>query len=173
MKKKDVKLKIVSEQFDISDELFASLVGEDGYLGSFDDEVDQKLGKPVKDENSDTIEMTTDAVMTDDGERIEISYEETELTGMKGSKTSVSFKKDEPGLVAMLRDGTVYTALVFEEGRRNICAYETPYMPFELCICTKKVENELVFGEGKLYLDYIVEVRGAQAERTKFTLEII
>ncbi len=166
MKKKNIKLKIVSEQFDVSDELFATLTGAD----IPDDEKDEI---PDEDNTSDTIEMVTDATVKDDGERIEISYDETELTGMKGATTSVSFKKSEPGLVTMLRGGTVRTALVFEEGKRNICTYETPYMPFELCICTKKVDNRLDFGSGKLYLDYIVEIRGAKAERTKFTFEII
>ena len=175
MKKKNIKLKIISEQFDIADELFTTLVGADGYLSSFDDNVEEKIApKDKKDKpESEIMEMTTDAVITDDGERIEIPYEETELTGMDGSRTAVSYKKDDTGLVAMMRDGAVRTALVFEEGRRNICAYETPFMPFELCICTKKVENTLSFEGGRLYLDYIIEVRGAKAERTKFTLEIM
>ena len=168
MKKKNIKLKIISEQFDVSDELFATLTGADMFLDKEAEDVPD-----LSEKRSDTIEMVTDATVTDDGERIEISYDETELTGMGGATTSVSFKKGEPGLVTMLRGGTVRTALVFEEGRRNICTYETPYMPFELCIYTKKVENGLDFGHGKLYLDYIVEIRGAKAERTKFTFEII
>jgi len=166
MKKKNIKLKIFSEQYDVSDELFATLTGAE-IIGNEKDEGHEGDNAP------DTIEMVTDATVKDDGERIEISYDETELTGMKGATTSVSFKKNERGLVTMLRGGTVRTALVFEEGKRNICTYETPYMPFELCICTKKVENGLDFGSGRLYLDYIVEIRGAKAERTKFTFEII
>lgn len=174
MKKKNIKLKITSEQYDVSDALFASLAGEDDEL-PFDDfgGTDEPEGEDVRYDGYDTIEMTTDAVMKDDGERIEISYDETELTGMSGAVTAVSFNKNEPGLVTMLRGGSVRTALVFEEGQRNICTYETPYMPFELCICTRKVENELEFGRGRLFLDYMVEIRGAKAERTKFNFEII
>ena len=169
MKKKNIKLKIVSEQFDVSDKLFATLTGDDPFVL---DKMQDSASAP-EDGSSDVIEMVTDATVIDDGDRIEISYDETELTGMDGATTSVSFKKSEPGLVTMLRGGSVRTALVFEAGKRNICTYETPYMPFELCIYTNKVDNGLGFGEGKLYLDYIVEIRGAKAERTKFTFEII
>lgn len=168
MKEKNIKLKIVSEQFDVSEKLFSALTGEDTIL---DDPNDN--GVKESEDTSDTIELFTDAVIRDDGDRIEISYEETELTGMKGATTAVSFRKSEPYLVTMLRGGAVRTALVFEEGKRNICTYETPYMPFELCISTKKVVNELEFACGKLFLDYVVEIRGAKAERTKFTFEII
>jgi predicted transcriptional regulator len=44
-------------------------------------------------------------------------------------------------------------------------------MPFEICILTMKVEN-LLIEEGTLKLDYVVEVKGAQAERTRFTMDI-
>ena len=120
VKKKNIKLKIVSEQFDIADELVASLTDPDGYIGSFTDELESKMkaNAKKKDEGKpEVMEMTTDAEISDDGERIEVSYEETELTGMEGSRTAVSFKKDDIGLVAMMRDGMVRTALVFEEAR--------------------------------------------------------
>ena len=45
-------------------------------------------------------------------------------------------------------------------------------MPFEVCVHTMKVENQLLT-DGVLRLDYIVEIRGAQAERTKFQMEIL
>ena len=80
--------------------------------------------------------------------------------------------KDNAGLVSMLRDGTVSTALTFERGKRHHCIYNTPIMPFEICVRTLKVENNIL-DNGKLALDYIIEIRGAKAERTKFELEVI
>ena len=81
------------------------------------------------------------------------------------------FDKGNEGLVTMMRSGAVNTALVFEAGNRHICVYHTPYMPFELCVHTLKVENHLL-DEGKLYLDYIIEFRGAKAEHNLFTLTV-
>lgn len=100
-----------------------------------------------------------------------LSYEETELTGMEGSDTQVSFLRSQPGLVSMLRSGAVNTALVFEEGRRHICSYQTPLMPFEVCVHTRTVDNRLT-NDGVLRLDYFVEIRGAEAEHCRIELKV-
>lgn len=104
--------------------------------------------------------------------RVEISYEETEVTGMEGSTTAVSFMADQPEVVTMTREGAVSTTLVFEAGKRHHCLYKTPIMPFEVCVHTLKVDNRLA-RERYLELDYIVEIRGARAERTKFRMELL
>ena len=73
----------------------------------------------------------------------------------------------------MMRGGSYYTVLVFEEGRRHICAYNTGVMPFELCVQTFKVKNELnEEGYGHIILDYLVEIKGAKAQRTKFRINV-
>ena len=44
-------------------------------------------------------------------------------------------------------------------------------MPFEICVLAHAVDNRLL-QDGVLELDYMVELRGAQAERTKFRMDI-
>lgn len=107
-----------------------------------------------------------------DGDRCEISYDESDVTGMEGSVTSISFDMTDSGVVTMSRTGSVSTALVFENGKRHHCVYNTPFMPFEVCVKTLSVNN-LIDKEGRLELDYIVEIRGAKAERTKFSMKIM
>ena len=107
-----------------------------------------------------------------DGDRCEISYDESDVTGMEGSVTSISFDMTDSGVVTMSRTGSVSTALVFENGKRHHCVYNTPFMPFEVCVKTLSVNN-LLDKEGRLELDYIVEIRGAKAERTKFSMKIM
>jgi Uncharacterized protein conserved in bacteria len=127
----------------------------------------------MESDDSGGLELVTEAEMTDDGKRIEIKYNETELTGMDGAVTQISFEREVPGIVSMLRGGTVYTVLIFEKGKRHICAYETPYMPFELCIFTRKVDNFLNMETGgSLDLDYFIEIRGAGTERTVFRMDV-
>ncbi len=112
--------------------------------------------------------------LTDD--EFSLSYEETELTGMEGTQSQLSFRRDTPGLISLLRTGTVTTALVFEQGKRHVSVYQTPYMPFEVCVYTLKVNNGLDVRDGHvggtLELDYIVEIHGARAERCRMRLEI-
>ena len=141
-----------------------------------------------RDEEEDTLVPTTEEapepeileinslgrLSVEDGEngRTEIRYDETEVTGMSGATTSISFVNGQPGVVSMYREGSVSTTLVFEEGKRHHCIYNTPFMPFEVCVHTLRVSNRLT-EDGSLDLDYIVEIRGAQAERTKFHLQLL
>jgi uncharacterized beta-barrel protein YwiB (DUF1934 family) len=102
---------------------------------------------------------------------VELIYAESELTGMKGSMTAIGFDRANPGLVSMMRTGPVRTAMTFEEGRRHICLYNTPYSEFEVCVRTVKVNNRLL-QENKLDLDYLIEIHGAQAEHCKMTVTL-
>jgi len=119
--------------------------------------------------DGEKIEINTDGHLVSGEGRIELSYDETELTGMDGSRTAISFSESAPELITMVREGTVSTALVFEPNKRHHCVYKTPYMPFEVCVHTLKVENKLA-EDKTLFIDYIIEIRGAKAERTKFEL---
>ena len=139
----------------------------------------ETAGRPIMDETvpapdaePECIEMTVQGSYRDDGERVTITYKEGELSGMEGTTTTVSFHKNDPALISMLRNGTVKTAMVFEKGRRHFCVYQTPIMPFEVCIYTRSVTN-LLENEGKLELGYTVELRGAQAEQTHFTMRLL
>ncbi len=120
----------------------------------------------------ETIEINTRGVQRNESGRVTVSYEETEATGMEGSSTALTYLMDQPEVVSMIREGAVSTTLVFEEGKRHHCLYHTPFMPFQICVHTLKVKNCLA-KEKYLELDYVIEIRGAKAERTKFRMEIL
>ncbi len=124
-------------------------------------------------ENGETTTLTTDCTVADKGSRIEIEYEESEITGLEGSRTKVFFDKNNPSLVSILREGAVSTALVFEEGRRHLCVYETPYFPIELCVSTLSLENTLSYNGGSMHAEYLVEMNGVLAEKTIITISIL
>ena len=121
---------------------------------------------------SSTIELTMEGRYYDDGTRITISYKEGELTGMKDARTTLSFQKNEPQLITMTRDGAVRTAMIFEPGRRHLCMYQTLYMPFELAVATKKIENRIE-ENGTLHLIYTAEIKGANGQYTDFTMTLL
>ena len=83
------------------------------------------------------------------------------------------FDKKTPGLVSILREGAVSTALVFEEGRRHLCVYETPYFPIELCVNTLSLENTLTYNGGFIRAEYLVEMNGILAEKTIITISLL
>lgn len=165
MIKKFIRIKLTSLREATNDRFFGQMLG---------DEVDEFEYEDLSNEENEPegpIEMFSEGELYITSERVIIAYDESELTGMEGSHTQVRFERNAPELVTMMRSGSVSTILVFEEGKRHICTYQTPYMPFEICVFTKSVKNDLL-ENGIIELDYIVEIRGAQAERTQFKIEI-
>ena len=167
MNSREIKMKIRSLRYDV----------EESFFSKQSDDITQDILDPAEDiaelfEEEDAIELSTEGVLNIDEEKVEIVYEESEITGMEGSKTSVYFESDNAGFVSMMRSGMVSTSLLFEKGKRHHCVYNTPIMPFEICVRTLKVENEILTS-GTLKLDYIIEIRGNKAERTKFEMTVI
>ena len=165
MIKKNIRIKLTSLREATNDHFFGQILG---------DEVDEFEDEELPSEENEPegpIEMFSEGELYITDDRVIIAYDESELTGMEGSHTQVRFERNAPELVTMMRSGNVSTILVFEEGKRHICTYQTPYMPFEICVFTKTVKNNLL-DDGVIELDYIVEIRGAQAERTQFKIEI-
>ena len=164
MIKKSIRIKLTSLREATNDSFFDKMLGNE-----LDELEDEEL--PLEDEPVGPIEMFSEGELYITDERVIIAYDESELTGMEGSHTQVRFERSCPELVTMMRSGSVNTILVFEKGKRHICTYQTEFMPFEICVFTKEVRNTLL-ENGRIELDYIVEIRGAQAERTEFTIEV-
>ena len=116
--------------------------------------------------------VTPDAAFTDTPSyTVAVTYDETELTGMAGARSTVTYRTADRGLVTMIRSGLVSTAMTFKAHHRAICTYETPYMPFSIGIHALTVDNRLDT-EGILKLDYIIEIKGARAERCEMTMRL-
>lgn len=163
MIKKSIRIKLTSLREATNDSFFNEILGGEPVEELEDEVADEEPEGPI--------EMFSEGELYITDERVIIAYDESELTGMEGSHTQVRFERSQPELVSMMRHGTVNTILVFEKGKRHICTYQTEYMPFEICVNTKEVKNTLL-DDGRIELDYIVEIRGAQAERTQFTIEV-
>ena len=116
-------------------------------------------------------EMITEGKLVTSPTRVELVYEETVLSGMEGSVTAIGFDRNEPGMISMIRSGKVSTALIFEEGERHYSVFDTPLSTFQLCTYTELVENRLLT-DGTIRLEYVIELRGAQAERCHMDISV-
>lgn len=166
---KRVRIFLSTERVGVAARLF-----EDMIEGASEADIlaDAMLCPPDEGEDEpQTTEMFSDARLRLTDDMFSLSYEESELTGMEGSVTSVGFQRADEGLVSMMRTGPVRTALTFEEKKRHFCIYRTPFSSFEVCVYTRRVENALL-REGRLHLDYLMEIHGAQAERCRMTVTL-
>lgn len=122
---------------------------------------------------SEESEFVTDAEFTM-GERCDLTYKESAELGMGDSRVKISWLRDDPYVITIMRTGDVETVMAFEPGRRHITAYNMPGMAFELCTHTLKCENTFDGErEGIIYLDYIIEIRGGFAGRRKMKIEML
>lgn len=168
MTKRNVTIRQLTSRVTITDELFDDGAGgSDDFL--FNAAEDERLA-PLP-ELPEPDEMIMEGRLVTDSERVSLIYEEGALTGMEGSVTELTFTRENPNLVTMMRTGAVGTALIFEEGKRHICVYNTPFSDFEICVVARKVTNALL-REGIIELDYLVEIHGAQAEHCKMSIRV-
>lgn len=170
MTKRNVMIHMLTSRL----ELGGSLFDDEDANEAEDEEEDECEGidfSALLGEMPEPTEMLMAGRLVTDRSRVELIYEESELTGMAGSVTCIGFDRNNPRLVSMMRTGPVRTALTFEEGKRHYCIYNTPYSDFEVCVRAIRVENELLTN-GTMQLDYVVEIHGAQAEHCKMTVSV-
>ena len=117
-----------------------------------------------------TIETTLYGELESVQNKYVLSYEE-ETEGMGGVFTEIKFEKGKPNEVAIVRTGAIDTYMFFEKGKRHVCVYNTGIMPFEICIYSKEVDNKLL-SEGYLEIAYLIEIKGACAQKTVMRMEL-
>lgn len=88
-----------------------------------------------------------------------ISYDESEATGFKGSKTILTTTGDSQ--VTMQRKGSTSSNLVIEKGKKHHCHYGTPYGDFMIGITTGEIKSSLGENGGDLYFKYVVDINSS------------
>lgn len=121
-------------------------------------------------DGSGTVETSLTGNIKLDGTKYTLSYEETEASGMDGVKTELVFYTDSPKEIYLTRSGEVNSSMYFNEGKRHMCVYNTGIMPFEICIYTRSIDNRLI-EDGFLEIVYIIEIKGACAQKTVLRME--
>ena len=116
------------------------------------------------------MELVTPGRLVRDAQgRYTISYEESELTGLEGTTTVLQI---EGGRVTLLREGSVNSQMVFEEGCRHLSMYETPYGALSVGINTRRMKNTVGEDGGDLEIDYAVEIDNLLAGQNLFRMSV-
>lgn len=127
-------------------------------------------GKQTTADGGDEMELVTPGRLEREaGGGITVSYQETELTGMEGTTTVV--RVDGP-CVTLLREGTINSQMVFEEGRRHLSMYETPYGSLSVGIDTRRMKSTLGERGGDLEIDYAIEIDNLLAGQNFFRMNV-
>ena len=117
----------------------------------------------------DVIELVTEGRLTRDGKSYTLSYQESELTGLGGTLTTIQVDGDQ---VTLMRVGEFNSQLVFQEGRRHLSMYNTPYGAMTIGVNTRHLLAQLTDQGGDIEVDYAVEVDHAMAGRNVFRINV-
>ena len=117
----------------------------------------------------DTMELVTEGKLAVQDGALCLSYEESELTGMEGTTTVFQV---EPEKVTLLRLGSVQSEMVFEEGRRHMSLYSTPYGHMEIGVRARRRNSTLELTGGRLEIDYDIEINHMLAGQSLFRIDV-
>lgn len=123
----------------------------------------------VLSEQEDLIEVVTLGEFSEIEDGFKAQYDETKLSGMEGTKTTIIIRKDSFDLI---REGSTETKMEFVNRQRTVSMYKTPYGILDIEIETKKLEIDVNEDGGNIKVMYILEIEGQPALNTNLNINI-
>ena len=119
---------------------------------------------------NETVELVTEGTLIRDGDgEYTISYQESEVTGMEGTLTTFQIER---GRVTLLRIGEFNSQMVFEQGRRHLSMYDTPYGALSVGVNTRRMRCRMGEHGGNIEIDYAIEIDHAVAWQNQFQIDV-
>lgn len=120
-------------------------------------------------EDSDTLELITEGKYYKNEEGYHISYDESEVTGMNGTRTTV---KVSDGVVILMRAGSVNSQFVFQKGRKHISYYDTSHGIFTVGVFANEVNVKMDDCGGEISVDYHIEIDNNRTGYNDFYMSV-
>ena len=121
------------------------------------------------DQDPEVIELVTDGTMEFRDGGWDISYQESELTGLEGVKTTF---RVEPGRVVLDRTGKLRSQMIFQEGVAHESLYQMPFGALMLTVKATNVFYDIVPDGGVIDLVYHIDIENTQAGTIDYHLDI-
>lgn len=120
-------------------------------------------------DKDDVIEVVTPGEFYKEDDYYLATYEETELSGMKGTKTTF---KIYPEKFSLIREGTTSTEMKFEKNKQEFVLYSTPHGILEMKIDTKKINVDVDDNGGEVNINYDMNILGVKPQYTVLKIKI-
>ena len=117
----------------------------------------------------DVIELVTDGTMEFRDGGWDISYEESELTGLAGVTTTF---RVEPTKVTLTRKGPLSSTMIFQENVVHESLYQMPFGALMLSVKATRVFFDIVPDGGVIDLSYDISIENSEAGVIDYHLDI-
>ena len=122
-----------------------------------------------QDAEPDIIELTTEGTMEKQKEVWEITYEESDLTGLAG--TTTAFRVGPRGVV-LKRTGKLENQMIFMEGRRHESLYQIDIGALMIAVKATKVQSAVNEQGGTVDIHYQIEIEDTAMGTVEYHVEV-
>lgn len=122
-----------------------------------------------EEQEPEVMELVTEGTMEFRDGGWDISYAESELTGLAGVTTTFRVEKDQ---ITLLRTGALQSEMVFRQGFAHSSLYQMPFGALLLTVETTGIFYDIVPDGGSIDLRYRVIVENSQAGEIEYHLDI-
>lgn len=120
-------------------------------------------------EKDDLIEVLTPGEYYKEKDTYYAVYDETEISGMEGTTTTLEIR---PNKLSLVREGTTSAKMEFEKNNKYVTLYNTPYGVLELLIQTNELSMEVDDNGGQIFINYNMSISGQKPQRTELKINI-
>lgn len=99
-----------------------------------------------------------------------LNYEESEVSGLEGTKTTLTVRQDS---VVLKREGNYFMCQTFRVQQKEYTTYETPYGELLVEIIPTKVESKWSMEGGSIDLSYFLSVGGQDLGHHHMSINVI
>ncbi len=121
------------------------------------------------DQEPEVIELVTGGTLERLGDGWSISYEESDLTGLKGTTTTFLV---EPGCITLTRKGPLNSEMVFREGVFHESLYQMEFGALMITVCANRVRYAITEDGGTIDLTYAIDIENTAAGSIEYHLDI-
>ena len=117
----------------------------------------------------DVIELVTEGTMEYRDNGWDISYEESDMTGLDGVTTTFRVEK---GKIVLLRSGKLNSQMVFQEGISHESLYQMEFGALMMTVTAKKVSYDLTEAGGTVDLIYSIDIEQTAGGTIDYHLDV-
>ena len=117
----------------------------------------------------EVIELVTEGELCWNDGGWDISYEESDLTGLAGVHTTF---RVEPGQVTLRRTGKLRSEMIFREGQLHESLYQMDFGALLITVCAKSIDAQIGNHGGTVDLVYSIEIEQGPAGIVEYHLDI-
>ena len=123
----------------------------------------------AEDQDMNIMELVTEGKYYKEDEAYCVTYDESEITGMYGTTTTI---KVLDGVVTLIRVGSVNSHFVFQQGQKHVSYYDTEYGAFTIGVLANAVDVRMNDSGGEIRVGYQLEIDNNNTGENDFFMSI-